>query len=425
MRYKVRAQAVNELGPSEWGIYSAEDNPAGVPAATAAPTTAVASAVGTSNQLKVNWAEPNTNGDAIKNYYVTMSGGGGAAQTQMVAGTVRSANFTANNSEASYTFTVQAENKAGKGAVSASSAPRRATGKLATVSGVSATEANTGGAGRAVTIDFRELTSAERNGSSPNEVSYAYKASTGQSGPIRPGQTVGGFANGAATTITVIANSTVAPSSNGSAGASTTPFGAPGTPSASGQNGAENQKSMSFSWSSPSTSTNDVAKTQINIDGGGWQDVSPSGSRTINTGGYDEPHSIQVRTANSVGTFGATATATAKSGPPQRVWTTRVKTSDPDFVRTCTYTRGGSNYRPTPYFDCDGVNNGDSPPWFYKNSGETIVVKCYVVQNDNWTNSPDTEWYRVESGSNRNVGRYVIAGHTQLGAPYSLGIPRC
>ncbi len=100
VRYKVRAQAVNELGPSEWGIYSAEDNPAGVPAAPAAPTTAVASSVGTSNQLQVNWTEPNTNGDAIKNYYVTMSGGGGTTQTQMVAGTVRTANFTANNSEA-------------------------------------------------------------------------------------------------------------------------------------------------------------------------------------------------------------------------------------------------------------------------------------------------------------------------------------
>ena len=47
VRYKVRAQAVNELGPSDWGMYSAEDNPAGVPAAPAAPTTAVASAVGT------------------------------------------------------------------------------------------------------------------------------------------------------------------------------------------------------------------------------------------------------------------------------------------------------------------------------------------------------------------------------------------
>ena len=148
VKYKVRAQAVNELGPSEWGIYSAEDNPAGVPAAPAAPTSAVASSVGTQNQLKVSWNEPNTNGDPIRTYYVTMSGGGGAAQTQAVAGTERTANFTANNSEASYTFTVQAENKAGKGAVSAPSAPRRATGKLGQVSGVTAAPANTGGAGR-------------------------------------------------------------------------------------------------------------------------------------------------------------------------------------------------------------------------------------------------------------------------------------
>ena len=82
VRYKVRAQAVNELGASEWGAYSSEDNPAGVPAAPAAPTTTVASAVGTSNQLKVDWTEPNTNGDAIRSYYVTMSGGNGTTQTQ-------------------------------------------------------------------------------------------------------------------------------------------------------------------------------------------------------------------------------------------------------------------------------------------------------------------------------------------------------
>ena len=112
------------------------------------------------------------------------------------------------------------------------SAPRRATGKLGQVSGVSATPADTGGAGRQVTISFRELTAAERNGSAQSEVTYSYNSSTGQSGPIRPGQTVGGFANGAATTITVIAHSTAAPSSDASAGAPATPYGSPGTPSA-------------------------------------------------------------------------------------------------------------------------------------------------------------------------------------------------
>ncbi|WP_104172634.1 Ig-like domain-containing protein [Arthrobacter sp. Y81] len=423
VRYKVRAQAVNELGPSEWGIYSSEDNPAGVPAAPPAPTSAVASAVGTTNQLRVNWTEPDTNGDAIRNYYVTMSGGGGAPQTQTIAGTVRTANFTANNSEAEYTFTVQAVNKAGKGAVSPPSAPRRATGKLGQVSGVTVAAADTGGAGRQVTINFRELTAAERNGSADGEVSYSYNASTGQSGPIKPGQTVGGFTNGTATTITVIAHSTVAPSSNASAGASATPYGSPGTPSASGQDGAMNQKSLTLNWSSPSTTTNDVALTRIRIDNGGWENVAAAGSRVINTGGFGESHRIDVKTVNSLGTESGVVSASAKSGAQGEWITTVVKGTD--LVRTCTFEYGKASYRPKPYFDCQGVNNGDTPPWFYVNSGERIVVHCYVMMNDQWTNTPDQPFYRVEPGSNRNVGYYMVAGHSQLGQPYSHGIPQC
>ncbi|WP_332761045.1 Ig-like domain-containing protein [Pseudarthrobacter sp.] len=421
VRYKVRAQALNELGPSDWSIYSSEDNPAGVPAAPAAPTSAVASAVGTTNQLRVNWTEPDTNGDAIKNYYVTMSGGGGAPQTQAIAGTVRTANFTANNSEADYTFTVQAENKAGKGAVSPASAPRRATGKLGQVSGVSATAADTGGAGRKVTVDFRRLTAAERNGSSESEVSYSYNASNGMSGPINPGQTIGGFVNGTPVSITVVANSSVAPSSNASTPASATPYGSPGTPTASGQNGGQNQKSLSFSWSSPSTATNDVAHTQINIDGRGWERVADSGSRTVNTGGFDEPHSIQVQTVNSVGTGGAIATATAQSGQARTNWDAAV-----NGYRTCTdaAASGQTSWRsPTnAEHTCGGVTSGY--PWIY-GSGPSFTVNCFI-----WRTVPDArgtyKWYRINSHSDgRYVGRTIQVGNTTLGEPEGHGIPQC
>ena len=421
VRYKVRAQAVNELGPSEWGIYSSEDNPAGVPAAPAAPTSAVASAVGTTNQLRVNWSEPDTNGDAIRNYYVTMSGGGGAPQTQTIAGTVRTANFTANNSEAEYAFTVQAENKAGKGGVSPASAPRRATGKLGQVSGVSATAADTGGAGRQVTINFKELTAAERNGSAYGEVSYSYNASTGQNGPIKPGQTVGGFTNGAQTNITVIAHSTVAPSSDASAAAGATPHGSPGTPSVSGQNGGQNQKSLSFSWTSPSTATNDVAYTQINIDGRGWETVAASGSRTVNTGGFDEPHSIQVQTVNSVGTGGGVAQATARSGPAKTNWDAAV-----NGYRTCTDApaSGQTSWRsPTnAEHTCGGVIR--DYPWIY-GSGPSFTVNCFM-----WRTVPDArgtyKWYRINSHPDgRFVGRTIQVGNTTLGEPESHGIPQC
>jgi hypothetical protein len=405
VRYKVRAQAVNELGPSDWGIYSSEDNPAGVPAAPAAPTSAVASAVGTTNQLRVNWTEPNTNGDAIRNYYVTMSGGGATPQTQTIAGTVRTANFSANNSEAEYTFTVQAENKAGKGAVSPPSAPRRATGKLGQVSGVTVAAADTGGAGRKVTIDFRELTAAERNGSSVNEVSYSYNASTGQSGPITRGQTIGGFTNGAQTTITVIAHSTVAPSSNASAGASTTPYGSPGTPSASGQDGGVNQKSATMTWSSPSLGTNDVAQTKININNRGWETVAASGSRVVNTVNYQETVTMLVQTFNSLGTGGPVASASATSGRNGQ-WTT---TLAPGMQRSCTDPADRATYDPVRH-TCEGVG-GDNPPWFY--AGQTIVVKCWITHTDGYGNTG--QWYRVEEGSYRNVGRYVNVSHTGVG----------
>ncbi len=423
VKYKVRAQAVNELGPSDWGTYSTEDNPAGIPAAPGAPSTAVASSVGTQNQLKVSWNEPDTNGDPIRNYYVTMTGGGRTPQTQTIQGTVRTATFTADNSETAYSFTVQAENKAGRGPVSRESAPRRATGKLGTVSGVSATPANTDGAGKQLTISFKELTAAERNGSAKEEVSYTYNASNGASGPVVPGQRVGGFANGAPVSITVVANSSVAPSSDASARATATPYGSPGTPAASGRNGSLNDQTVTLTWSSPSTSTNDVAQTRILISGGGWESVAPSGSRTINTGGWEQSRTITVQTFNSVGTGSAQVSATATSGK-RGEWNTRLSSADPKFVRSCTYTLGGANYRPDPYYDCDGIN-AHRPPWLYVADNHNLIVRCYIVQSDHWTPNPIRNWYRIEAGSASNVGRYVVAGATTLGEPGNSGVPPC
>ncbi|MFF2711027.1 fibronectin type III domain-containing protein [Paenarthrobacter sp. NPDC058040] len=379
--------------------------------------TAVVQSGNGKNTLQVNWSEPDINGDPIKNYYVTMNGGGAAAQTKTIPGNTRTTTFEATNSETGYTFTVQAENKAGKGGVSAASAPRRATGKLGTVGNVSATPANTGGAGGQVTINFAVLNKDQRNGSSANEVSYTYRASTGQSGPIQPGQTVGGFGNGQASSITVTAQSSVAPSSDASAAATATPYGAPGTPSASGQDGGVNTKSVTFSWSSPSPASNDVRATKISVDGGGWETVGASGSRTVNTAGWEETHSIRVQTFNSLGTGGSIASASAKSGK-EGVWQGVLNTGV--VQRSCTYTLGGMNYQPSPDFTCDG-KGGNQPPWEYP--GQNMIVKCYIVQKD--VNNITFAWWRIEAGSARNAGRYIIAGHTTVGEPGSVGAPPC
>jgi hypothetical protein len=292
---------------------------------------------------------------------------------------------------------------------------RGGPGKLAQVTGVSATEANTGGAGRSVTVNFRELTAAERNGSSYAEVSYTYRASTGQAGPIKPGQTVGGFTNGDATAITVIANSAVAPSSDASAPATANPYGSPGTPSASGQNGAENQKSLSFSWNSPSTSTNDVAYTQINIDGGGWERVAASGSRTVNTGGFSEPHSIQVQTVNSRGTGGPVASASAQSGAQKTSWATRLNTG---MDRSCTDLPGPTSYDPVAH-TCDGKGGYDRPWMSYMDS---FTVMCWKPHGT--TYGGDGQWYYIMRGS-PNATRWINSTHTSIGAPAQSGVPLC
>ncbi|ASN19534.1 Ig-like domain-containing protein [Arthrobacter sp. YN] len=417
VKYKVRAQAVNDLGPSDWGLYSAEDHPAGIPATPAPPSTTVVSAVGAQNQLRVDWAEPGINGDPIKSYYVTMSGGSGTTQTQTIPGNVRTATFKVSTNESAYTFTVQAENKAGKSLVSAASPPRRATGKLGTVQNVSATPANTGAAGGQLTINFTALGDTQRNGSKANEVSYTYSAG-GRSGAIQPGQTIGGFANGQATNVTVTAHSTVAPSSDASKAANATPFGAPGTPSASGSNGAVNQKSVTFNWSSPSASTNDVKTTKIRIDNGGWETVGASGSRTINTAGWEETHSIAVQTFNSLGTGGPVASASAQSGREGQ-WTTTMNPGA--VVRSCSYALGSASYRESDR-TCDG-KGGNQPPWFYSADQGPLVVRCYIDQSDHVVGM--FRWWRIESGSYRNVGRYIIAGHTNLPDPAGIGAPPC
>jgi len=432
--YRVRVQAVNKAPtPSDWSAYSASDHPAAPPAQPEPPTTRVVSAVGSQNQVAVDWVAPDPHGDPVKNYFVTRHGGGQADLTTTVPGTALSTTFTVSNQETEYTFTVQAENKAGKSPVSAPSAPRRATGKLATPQNVAAAPANTGGNGHQLRVSFTPLDQQGRNGSSASEVSYQYQASSGSwsdSGPIAAGGgTIGGAPNGAPVTVTVRADSSVAPSSDASAPGRATPYGAPGTPGASGQDGADNNTSVTFTWSSPSGSTNDVAETKISIEGGAWQVVAASGSRNYNTGGYSTTAKIRVQTFNSLGTGGPVASATATSGrkkPTQ--WDTSI---NPSVVqRTCAYTFGGTSWWVQPGNNtCEG-SAGTSTPWM--GLGETFTVKCFVTFDNRYidkgnggkiVNLGSYNWYRVETG--RDAGRYIITGHTYLGEPGANDVPRC
>ncbi|MEH0110236.1 Ig-like domain-containing protein [Tersicoccus sp. MR15.9] len=420
--YQVRVRAHNEAkDPSDFSAFSASEVPAGKPGAPASVTTQRVSSVGSQNQIAVSWAAAAPNGDPIETYTLTVLRGGATVQTVPVSGGRTGQTVTVPNAESDYTFRVVAKNKAGTGQVSAPSAPRRAFGTPQAVSSVRLSPANTDTTGGQVRVDFSPLTAAQRNGAQAGEVSYRYSASTGQSGPIQPGQVLGGFTNGQATTVTVVADTSANGarySSPGRTSNSTRPYGRPGTPSSSGSNGTQDTRSdttrhrASVTWSPPGNA--DVDHLEVRVDGGSWQNVGASaGSRTF--GDYDATHRVDIRSVNSVGTSGSVSTTTVKTGtkapppppaPEKNMVRVRAQTAAGDTViNTCTEPNGGGAWDAGPPKKCGGVLGGAGAryPWLSQNDRAVEVTQC----GSPWGTSG---WYKIgDAFDGRYTGRWVKA----------------
>jgi hypothetical protein len=117
--YTVRVQARNDAEePSDWSDPSAPETPAAKPDQPGAPTT-VRKDTDAGGQITVSWDPPADNGDAIRRYYLTEYRDG--AKTRTITDTDNTAVIQHLSTDSAYSFTVTAENKAGRSLTSARS----------------------------------------------------------------------------------------------------------------------------------------------------------------------------------------------------------------------------------------------------------------------------------------------------------------
>jgi len=363
--------------------------------------------VGTQSQLRVSWTAPDNNGDAVSSYTLTTLRGGSAVSTQKVSST--SQNVTVDNSEADYTFTVSATNKAGTSGTSARSSAIRAAGKPGRVSGGTVKETGTSGQLKAT---FSPLTQAQRNGSQASEIQYSYRASTSggvvkTGGIAAGGGTIGGLPNGQNVTINIIATSTKNNVSGDAAAIGTAnPYGPPGAPNVTGRKSAQGDGDVHWNWTKPATNGRALNHYEVSLDNGSWRNVGTATSFSASGGGWNKGHTLRVKAYTVV--FGPAGSANSTSGdsPAPTSWDIRATP-----VRTCTEPNSGTNsYRNTNPDQC--ISPGK---WF--DTGITAQTDYYV----RWGSSGRL-WYHLTSGP--AAGNFARGDTTSLGASPPAGMPQ-
>ena len=404
--YKVRVLARNDAkDPSEWSPYSAAEVPAGVPATPSAPTVASAQPVGSQSQLRVTWTAPDNNGDAVSAYTLTTLRGGSVVSSQKVGTTAQ--NVVVDNSEADYTFTVSATNKAGTSGTSQSSAPTRAAGKPGTVN--SGTVAPTGSSGQ-LRLTFTPLTAAQRNGSQESEIEYSWRTAYG-SGPIAPGGgTIGGQPNGTDVTVNIVARSIKANiSGDAKAIGSGNPYGPPDAPNVNGGKSATGDGEVHWTWNNPNMNGRPLDHFEVSYDDGGWINVGKANRYDRGGGGWDQQHNLKVRAVTVVAGGIGSANATTGNDPTPPPPPNRVAVNNDGTYNSCTEVTGGNGYDGGTPKRCYGVASPGGPgapsPWLSTTDGGTPVDRC----GSPWGGSG---WYHISgaSASGKNLsGRWVRA----------------
>ena len=312
-------------------------------------------------------------------------------------------------STTSYTFDVRAINKAGWGAYSATSAPRRGVTAPGAPTGVAATEGD-----NTVGVTW---TAGAANGAAAGEIRYQYSVNGGgwrgdwASGGANGSGTIGNgqVNNNGAYTIRVRAVSTVDGSEFASGASNTSnsvsPYGQIGNPSARASASGTN---ITYSWSSPGPNGRPVS-TEVYVDGAL---ISRDGSGSYTKGyGYSSTGSIEVRTS-AAGSRTTTASDSARTAdpPPPRVWVSRGDFVNEGCVNGCykyvlnTQNFPAGTYTVACWHDTGGNTQFGTPTSYNLPANGSVQLQCWKGADGNnawvdiygWGGSVDTEksWWK-------------------------------
>ncbi|WP_036964539.1 Ig-like domain-containing protein [Promicromonospora kroppenstedtii] len=308
--YTVRVQAKNAApDPSDWSEPSAPETPAAPPAQPAAPNASrVDTAVG--GQINVSWTAPANNGDAVKTYYLDVYKDGSKVKTVTTSDTSQTVQDLSTSS--SYTFTVQAENKAGKSPVSGQSNAVEPFG-TPDVPGKpnAALGSNTSGQANVswgAIGDFRgsgpryEVQANGANGKNAgNATSYTYS-------PLN---------NGTSYTFQVRACNANACSGWSAASNAVTPYGPVPTPSISASGG---DQKVTFTWDGRATNGRAIRSVVVS---GAFNSTATNGTQSVSAG-YSTTKRACVEVTDTEGQKASKcAEATSDRAPDPRAWVTK------------------------------------------------------------------------------------------------------
>ena len=306
--YQFRVRAHNAAPtPSDFSGLSQAATPSGIPGAPGAPTVSTLDPVGSQAQMSVNWGAADANGAAISAYEVIAWRGGTEMQRISTTADARSQTFALDPSTTDYTFTVRAQNLRGWGGESAASSPRRAFTPPGAPSDVTLVPGDN-------RVNLSSWTAPPLNGANASEVGYEYSADGGAWAAIPADRVIPGM-NGVPMTVRVRATVRVGdiaysgPASPDSAPA--TPYGRPFAPRASV---AVTGTSAIFSWSPQGENGRPIARADVQVDGGAWQQFPATGSHSASFAA-DSTHTFTVRLVDDLGAMSDTVTETAVIPP--------------------------------------------------------------------------------------------------------------